>query len=119
MAKPGRQWFPVDARFTRDEQVLEAGERAFWLFLAMLAHIYETRNPGIITRRELDTIYLQGPGWHARMPALLKVGLVIQLDPDRYQVPAWESWQGTSDRAAYMREWRRQRKQEASTDDQV
>lgn len=114
MGKAGRLWFPVDVSFTRDEQTLQVGERAFWLFLGILAHITESRKAGTITQLELDTIYLQGPGWRKRMPALLKVGLVVQLDPDLYQVPAWDSWRTATDHAAYMREWRRQRKAQAN-----
>lgn len=115
MAKPGRRWFPLDVAFTRDEQVLEVGERAFWLYLAMLAHIYESKKHGVISVRELNTIYLKGESWRKRIPPLLKVGMVVQLDPDVYHVPAWEGWQPNEHRAAYMRSWREQKRREVQT----
>ena len=107
MSKAGRTWFPLDVNYTSDDRVLEAGERAGWLYLAMLGKIYSARHHGVITRREIGTLGV--PGWEKRMTELVRVGLVKSLDTEVYLIPAWQEWQGNPQRAAYMRQWRAKR----------
>ena len=106
MSKPGRSWLPLDANFTRDPTVIAAGERAAWLYLAILGQLKLTGSPGIVTRREILALGIERIT--TRLTDLERVGLVKMTDdPGVYEVPAWRSWQhGNDDRAAYMREWR-------------
>lgn len=104
MSKTGRTWFALDIHFTVEDKILDAGERAGWLYLAMLGRIYGNGSHGVITRKQLATLGISG--WERRMTELLRVGLVRQLDRDVYCLPAWQDWQGNAQRAAYMREWR-------------
>lgn len=110
MSKTGRTWFPLDVNYTSDDRVLEAGERAGWLYLAMLGKIYSSRQHGVITRKQVGTLGV--PGWEKRMTDLQRVGLIKSLDPEVYLVPAWQDWQGNPQRAAYMRKWRAQKARE-------
>ena len=114
MSKPGRSWLPLDANFTRDPTIIDAGERAAWLYLAILGQLKLTGAPGIVTQREIATLGIAR--WEPRLRDLARVGLVKESeDAGSYEVPAWRSWQhGNEDRAAYMRGWRaRQRDSQA------
>ena len=106
MSKPGRSWLPLDANFTRDPTVIAAGERAGWLYLAILGQLKLTGAAGIVTQGEVASLGIRQ--WEQRLRDLERVGLVKESDDaGSYSVPAWQSWQhGPTDRAAYMREWR-------------
>jgi hypothetical protein len=111
MAKEGRAWFPLDVNFWRDPKVIEAGERAAVLYLAMLGQIRLNGHHGTITGAEMARLGITG---HVpRLQRLLAVGLVAPLIEDVYVLPAWEDWQPDKTRAAYMRAWREQRKGQA------
>jgi len=112
MSKTGRLWFPLDANFTRDPTILDAGERAAWLYLAILGQLKSTGAQGIITLREIKTLGI--PIIEPRLRALERVGLLKQTDArDVYELPAWHAWNAVSyDRAAYMRAWRARQKTE-------
>lgn len=107
VGKPNRVWFALDANFTRDDKVLEAGEAAAFLYLAILGHLALTQQRGSLTRAQVSRMGI--PGWERRMERLEKAGLVESSDPDTYAIPAWEGWSTVSERALYMREWRRKR----------
>jgi hypothetical protein len=106
MSKPGRSWLPLDANFTRDPSIVNAGEAAGWLYLAILGQLKLTGAAGTITRGELNALGIDRIA--TRLGGLERVGLVKETEePGVYSVPAWASWQhGPTDRAAYMREWR-------------
>jgi hypothetical protein len=104
MSKDGRTWFPLDAAFTSEDKVADAGERAGWLYIAMLGRIKTAGAHGTLTKKQIGMLGIRG--WEGRLADLVRVGLVIQLDPNVYRIPAWEDWQGGSQRAAYMRQWR-------------
>jgi len=116
MSKPGRSWLPLDANFTRDPTIIAAGERAGWLYLAILGQLKLTGARGIVSRGEVQSLGVSG--WEARLGALERVGLVKETeDVGTYSIPAWSAWQhGSFDRAAYMREYRaRQRESRDET----
>jgi hypothetical protein len=116
MSKPNRIWLPVDANFTRDPDILKAGERAGWLYLAILGQIKMSGAAGVITAAEVKALGLRDV--QSRLPPLVRYGLLERTnDPDVYWVPAWEAWQGNQDRATYMREWRSRAKRKIATVD--
>jgi hypothetical protein len=110
VSKSGRTWFPLDVAFTADDKILAAGERAGWLYLAMLGRIYLTKHHGVITRLEVGSLGI--PGWDKRLGDLVKVGLIQYLEDGVYLLPAWEDWQGDPQRAQYMRAWRAKKARE-------
>lgn len=119
MSKPGRTWIPLDANFTRDPDVLEAGEGAGWLYLAVLGQLkLAGRSAGIITRAEVRRLGIDKAD--SKLAALNRVGLVVEIAdrPGVYDVPAWSQWNDPSTtRAAYMRDWRSRRKSRENDDD--
>jgi hypothetical protein len=105
--KKGRTWLPLDAGFTRDPDVIRAGEAAGWLYLGILGQLRMTGSQGSITREEVE--HLGIPRTNSRLYSLQKAGLLVpsDVDPDAFVVPAWASWQPDQARADYMRAYRR------------
>ena len=110
VGKDGRHWFPLENGFTRDNRILDAGERAGWLFIAILGHISEHKRPGYITDTELAVLGVTG--WRKRLDALIGTGLLEKHDDHTYRVPSWDAWRipVDQDHAAYMREWRKRKR---------
>jgi hypothetical protein len=106
MSKPGRMWLPLDASFTEDPRVLRAGEPAAWLYLAILGKVKRTGSRGLILRDELPMLGIRS--YERRLAALIDAGLIAESaqSPRLLIVPAWDSWQADSERAAYMRAYR-------------
>ena len=117
MSKPGRMWLPLDASFTEDPRVLEAGERAAWLYLAILGKVKRTGTRGMITRDEVQTLGIRS--YQRRLSALIDAGLIEEspYSPRLLIVPAWEAWQADSERAAYMRAYRARKRADSNGSD--
>lgn len=111
MTKPGRQWFPLDCGFTRDDRVLDAGWPAARLYLAALGQLYAAGSQdGRLTRRVAATLGVSS--WEKLADRLVKAGLWDEPDPDSFLVVAFNGWRRESDSARRTREWReRQRSQ--------
>lgn len=114
VAPYGRTWLALDTGFTHDDKVLAAGERAGWLLLAIFGRIKSQGRAGEITRAEVATLGI--PTWQPRLAALLRVGLVVEVEPEHYLVPRWDGWQTAPTRAEYMRKYRARRKAERTDD---
>jgi hypothetical protein len=115
MSKPGRMWLPLDASFTEDPRVIRAGEPAAFLYLAILGKIKRTGSHGLILRTELPLLGIRQ--YERRLSLLIDAGLIAESrqNPELLTVPAWDSWQPDADRAAYMRRWRAQKRDEPDT----
>lgn len=114
MGKAGRSWIALDTNFVRDDKVLAAGERAGWLFLAILGAVRATGRDGVISRAQVGALGV--PVWQPRLATLLRVGLLVEVRAGEYAVPAWDEWQTPPSRAEYMRKWRARRRAEQGDD---
>jgi hypothetical protein len=113
-----RMYVPLDVGFFDDEKIVAAGEKAAFLFLAMLSKAKLLDTDGTLTRGQIAKLAL--PGWQARLKALLEPGidgsvLVVELPMQRdvYFVPAWYKWNESKDDRADRH--RRDRDRKAST----
>lgn len=111
VGKEGRRWFPLSNAFTRDDRVIAAGERAGWLYVAILGHIAEHNRPGVITEQEISVLGIKG--WRRRRDQLISVGLLDKdaARDDTYWIPAWRSWHNESatPEAVRVRRYRQRR----------
>lgn len=100
-------YVPLDVMFFDDDKVLRAGERAAWLYLAILAKVKALDTGGTITREQVGRLGI--PGWQARLKTLVDVGLVI-LALEVYVVPSWERWNESPEQRAERLRKDRERK---------
>lgn len=84
-----RLFLPLDAAFFDDERVIEAGEKAGWLLLAMFCRIKQLGKDGTITDAQIGRLGV--PGTRQRLAALVDVGLICRIDGG-YEIPAWLKW---------------------------
>jgi len=108
-----RPYIRLDATFMDDERVIEAGERAAWLYLAVLLSCRQRRADGVISRGQVARLNVAG--WQSRLAKLISVGLLTETDDHDshdviYLVPGWGKWQRTEDwyaqEAERKRAWR-------------
>lgn len=90
-----RLYIPLDARFFDDDKILKAGERAAWLFLAILTTIKLDNSDGVISHRKIVRLGIQG--YPQRLQKLQTVGLIMEMESDEldeitYLVPSWSRW---------------------------
>ncbi len=79
----------LSATFMDDPRVVAAGERAGWLFVAMMLDCRNQRTDGTVTAHRLPRLGV--PAWRPRLARLLEVGLV-EKDGDAYRLPAYLKW---------------------------
>jgi hypothetical protein len=83
-------YVPLDVAFFDDEKILAAGERATYLYVAILLRIKMLDTDGIITRAQVARTGV--PGWQIRLARLVAVGLLLTDDGDEHIVPTWSRW---------------------------
>lgn len=93
--KSPRLYIPLDARFFDDDKILKAGERAAWLFLAILTTIKLDNADGMISHRKIARLGIQG--YPQRLQKLQTIGLILEMESDEldeimYLVPSWSRW---------------------------
>lgn len=93
--KTPRLYVPLDARFFEDDRVIRAGERAAYLYLAILCAVKADGTNGVITHLKIGRLHVDG--WRPRLQKLLDVGLLLELespelDDVTYYVNAWTHW---------------------------
>ena len=92
--KARRLSVPLDVGFMDDDKVIEAGEQAAWLYLAILLRCKVIASDGTITRQQVGRLAV--PGWQRRLARLEEVGLVASIDGNgTFAVPAWAKWNET------------------------
>lgn len=79
----------LSATFMDDPAVVEAGERAAWLFLAMMLDCRLQRTDGVVPAHRLDRLGV--PAWRPRLAKLVDVGLV-EKDGTDWRLPAYLKW---------------------------
>jgi hypothetical protein len=80
-------YVPLDVDFFENDKILEAGEKAGWLYLAMLCRVKRLKQDGALTTLQIER--LQITGWRNRLSMLVSEGLVLLLDDGRYLVIGW------------------------------
>jgi len=87
-----RLYVPLDASFPDDDKIVEAGERAGWLYIHMLCKCKSIDTDGVLTKAQIAKLGV--PGWQPRLAALIKVHAVIESTetPGAYEIPAWLGW---------------------------
>lgn len=97
--KTPRLYVPLDARFLDDDRVIRAGERAAFLYVAILCAIKLDDTDGTITLRKIGRLHVDN--WKPRLDKLLAEGLVLDItgpetDEVTYLVAGWGKWNLTS-----------------------
>ena len=92
--KARRLSVPIDVGFMDDDKVIEAGEQAAWMYLAILLRCKVIASDGIITKNQLSRLGVTG--WQRRIERLQDVGLLSSVDGNgTFKVSAWEHWNET------------------------
>lgn len=104
-------YVPLDVTFFGDDKILDAGEKAAWLYLNMMTQSKASDSDGFLSRAQVAKLGV--PGWQARLKALLAVEdrhgdrLVTEPDPGIYHLPAYAKWNELSaDRQARLKKER-------------
>lgn len=111
-------YVPLDVTFFGDDKILDAGEKAAWLYLNMMTQSKASDSDGFLSRAQVAKLGV--PGWQARLKALLVVEdrhgdrLVTEPDPGIYHLPAYAKWNELSADRRERLEKERQRKAEAA-----
>lgn len=85
--KPRGVYLPLDVEFFENDKVLEAGEKAGWLYIAMCCRSKKLLSDGVLSLRQIDRLHITG--WRKRLDTLIDVGLVMATDDDRYLIIGW------------------------------
>jgi len=110
-----RIYLPLDVAFLDDDKVIAAGERAAWLYVAILLRIKHLDTDGIITRAQIARTGVTG--WQTRLGKLIAVGLVVTDDADTFVIPAWSKWNELSHQRAERH--RKDRERKAASKDSI
>ena len=115
MPRKARLYVPLDVEFFDNEKILGVGEKAGWLYLAMLCEAKRRMSDGVVTKRQL--VALQVPGWQQRLATLISAGLVLETDaPDRWLIEAFLDWNLSAEQVLRGREKDRIRKDSGRND---
>lgn len=90
-----RTYIPLDCRVFDDDKIIEAGERAAFLYLNILCAIKLDGADGTITRLKISRLHVDK--WQQRVDKLVSVGLLLKLDDldsdqQTYLIPSWSRW---------------------------
>jgi hypothetical protein len=94
-----REYLPLDCRFFDDEKIAKAGERAAYLYLAILCQIKMDQSDGMISLWKIKRLNVDK--WRQRVDKLIEVGLLLPLTetletvPEHdlaFGVPSWSRW---------------------------
>lgn len=89
----GRVYLPLDVEFMEDDRIIEAGEKAGWLYLAMCLRAKRLLSDGKLTARQVSRLPVSGQS--PRLKALVDVGL-IRHEGDGYRITAWDKHNRTA-----------------------
>lgn len=105
--KTPRLYVPLDARFMDDDRVIRAGERAAFLYVAILCAVKLDDADGTITLRKIHRLHVDN--CKPRLEKLLAEGLLLDItgpesDEVTYLVAGWGKWNLTSSERAHRAE---------------
>lgn len=104
-------YVPLDVAFFDDARMVEAGEKAQYLYLNMLTKAKGVDSDGVLTRAQVARLAV--PGWQARLKALESVGAVT-LVGDQVVITGWLKWNESAETRRQRLEEDRRRKAEAA-----
>lgn len=87
-------YVPLDVSFFDDARMVDAGERAQYLYLNMLTKAKGVDSDGVLTRGQIARLSV--PGWQARLRDLERVGAVAITGED-VAIVGWLKWNESSD----------------------
>lgn len=87
MPRPGRLFLPLDAGFPDDDRIVQAGERAGWLFIAMCCAAKRLGTDGVLSERQITRLLV--PGWRSRLARLVETELVFDQQDGTYAIASW------------------------------
>lgn len=99
---------PLDANFLDDEKILNAGERAGWLYVAMLCRAKQLSTDGYLTERQIARLHVSG--WRDRLDALVSEQAVWKTEDGRYWITGWPKWNEPMSQVEERRKKDRERK---------
>lgn len=82
----GSLWLPLDVNFFEDDRIMEAGEKATYLYLAMCLASKRLGTDGLLTPRQIAKLAI--PGTRTRLQKLISLELVHNFDR-LYGVAGW------------------------------
>lgn len=105
-------YVPLDVSFFDDARMVDAGERAQYLYLAMLAKAKGLDSDGVLTRQQVSRLAISG--WQARLRDLERVG-AVEVVADKVAITAWLNWNESTEarRERLAKDRRRKAEKEA------
>lgn len=112
MARSARIYVPLDAALFDQDAIIDAGERATYLYIAILCRIKQLESDGVISTRQVAKLAISG--WQNRLQALVRTGLLV-TEPglEQYIVPSWAKWNELSHQRAARLAKDRERKKDS------
>ena len=80
----------MSAGFPDDKKVIDAGEKAAWLYVVMACESRTRRTDGTLPRHLMPRLGV--PGWQSRVARLIDVGLVERTDDGGYHLRGYLNW---------------------------
>lgn len=109
MSRASRIYVPLDVAFFDDARIVAAGEKAAWLYLAMLTKAKALDSDGALTRAQVARLAI--PGWQARLKALADVG-AVEIAGDEVRIRGWLNWnESSADRGGRLEQQRKAKAQ--------
>ena len=97
--RKGAAFLPLDVHFLDDERIIEAGEPAGWLYLAMCLKSKALLSDGILSETQIARLHMKD--WRRRLERLHALELVWPTEDGRWWITAWDKH---NDRAETVRE---------------
>lgn len=85
--RKGGLYLPLDVNFWDDPRIVRAGEKPAVLYLAMCLASKRLGSDGRLEPLQIDRLHVSG--WKARLDALLREELVLDLSDGAYTIAAW------------------------------
>lgn len=85
--RPRNIYVPLDVEFFDNDRVIQAGEQAGWLYLAMCCRAKRLLSDGVLTTVHIERLHVKG--WRGRLKRLVDAGLVVETDDGRWLILGW------------------------------
>ena len=85
-----RIFLPLDVSFMDDDKIIDAGEEAGWLYLAMALKCKALGVDGVLKRAQIARLHVDG--WQLRLERLVEVHAVKERAGEAYLLPAYLKW---------------------------
>lgn len=109
-----RLYVPLDANLFDDDKIVQAGEAATYLYVAMLARAKLLDTDGTLSVAQVDRLHIKN--WQRRLTTLVAVGLIDEA-PGYYGITGWLNWNESKAKRAERLKAERDRKATKKGDD--